>query len=788
MADARVTVGVEVQGIADAISQVGKVGADWYERAQASAKPIAGRGAPNTAAAALAEAGAAGPTAYSPDRIDRILTHLSRWKLGEQEINKLIAQRKLDLEAINKITVPPGKEMYYNAMLRGGATPAQAATNPLVGGAASGDPKVIERYQRQIQRMEGYREDLKEGLYSAQDRAFDKWMPRLVQGFARAASLLGIASAGAIAYESRNRAKEFGIAAADIRAFLGRGSENLNEIAMQAAGPYGVYQIDAARIAGSLRAAGMTGTTAQQIGMTQRFAGLGMHFGLGRQGMAQAAEQGVGGGGFYDAGHFERFANMAGGVSAATGLNAAQRRYQFEDWKGQYEMLSKLYGGRPLNEQSYFGGIYALMGSMRGLNLPAGGAPIATQVMGGLMESMSPIGKSFGDVMRQGALLGLDISKGYMPTLIGINKMMTNAGGVTEALQRLGGNVGIRPGERPTDEQLNNFFQHISGQFPQMLKPLGQYGAVGGDVAGLWQLNAKDLPKDVSTGLQAQIDEARRQADYGPRTVDIGFAGKEITGIGDKLVKIESEIKEMLGPTLMAILSSLMGLSSHAIAFFLGKGGVGATLGALGGVAAKAGTAVAGSAALPVLGAIGAGATLYGAYRWSSQHGADTRQRVMEAGFAAANRYGLDPLRFVAMAGVESEYGTNPRDSSKGAMGPWQIMPKNAQAFKMKDPRNIEENADVAAQLFKEHLGMAKGDVRRATSIYSGNAGKETPHLDWYMTEVTRRMGELAVVVANNTAATRDDADATRLAGQRPANAAPGGPTMNKQKPLRPDH
>lgn len=100
----------------------------------------------------------------------------------------------------------------------------------------------------------------------------------------------------------------------------------------------------------------------------------------------------------------------------------------------------------------------------------------------------------------------------------------------------------------------------------------------------------------------------------------------------------------------------------------------------------------------------------------------DKAERIVEAAWEAATHTDLDPLLILAIAEVESSF--NPKAvSRKNAMGLMQIIPRYHRD-KLRaaggDIFDIEPNMLVGAQIVKEYLSIAKGDLRYALLRYNG--------------------------------------------------------------------
>lgn len=88
----------------------------------------------------------------------------------------------------------------------------------------------------------------------------------------------------------------------------------------------------------------------------------------------------------------------------------------------------------------------------------------------------------------------------------------------------------------------------------------------------------------------------------------------------------------------------------------------------------------------------------------------------------AATRAHLDPLLVRAVIQVESNFKQNAQ-STQGAMGFMQVMPKTAQEQGIRQPFHASENIMGACQYLRELLNRYRGNLKLALAAY--NAG---PH------------------------------------------------------------
>lgn len=88
---------------------------------------------------------------------------------------------------------------------------------------------------------------------------------------------------------------------------------------------------------------------------------------------------------------------------------------------------------------------------------------------------------------------------------------------------------------------------------------------------------------------------------------------------------------------------------------------------------------------------------------------------------AAAQKHGINPSLLLGIAHVESSDGTDKRVSSAGAKGPFQFVPKTAEAYGLTDPTDVSASADAAARLAKDNIAgltRALGRVPTNGEVY----------------------------------------------------------------------
>ena len=98
---------------------------------------------------------------------------------------------------------------------------------------------------------------------------------------------------------------------------------------------------------------------------------------------------------------------------------------------------------------------------------------------------------------------------------------------------------------------------------------------------------------------------------------------------------------------------------------------------------------------------------------------------------AAAEKHGVDPDHLVRMAKTESGMKLDGPQSSKGAIGPMQLMPGTAKDLGV-DPHDPRQNVEGGARYFKSLLDRYDGDYLKASAAYNAgpghvDSGKELP-------------------------------------------------------------
>lgn len=110
---------------------------------------------------------------------------------------------------------------------------------------------------------------------------------------------------------------------------------------------------------------------------------------------------------------------------------------------------------------------------------------------------------------------------------------------------------------------------------------------------------------------------------------------------------------------------------------------------------------------------------------------------------AAGERYNVDPMLLRALAQVESDENPNIPDSSAGAQGPMQIMPKTQQGLGMKpgDAKDYSLAVHAGADLMDRNLKQYGGDVGKAVLAYHGGTDEKNwgPKTRDYLRKVTEK-------------------------------------------------
>jgi len=602
MTQTKVQIDVDASGLEQAMSRFEK-----FSGSMSSAQRVMGQ------FGRFGEEAVRGAGALTPEQYEKMGRALDNMKRMETDITKQVQDRRTALAAIDtqmeKIFSKKSPAMdVYERMIARGFTPEgalrRALAHDLPGGGELAGLRTLEpqarRLHDEIAELEKERARVGGGIPAAQaaydqigqkfneglDRVFSRWMPQLIRA---TLAIGGLGTATAIAAESRSRTLQFNLRAADIAGYIGQRSAIRG--AGLAAGDYGAFPLDRLDIIESLGAAG--GVLNPQS--VNRMAGMGLYFGLGRPGFAQMARQGVATGRFADFAQFGRFGATAGGLSESYGLNPAQRTFFLESNKNLIEQMTRWYGGRPLNVEDYFGGVNTLMTSMRGLNLPAGGFAVAQEVMQNFAQSMTPIGRPFGDLVTQATLLGLRPIPGeglYFGHQRQMIDMLRKPDAFLRSVQGLAGTLDIPtgPGANIDEGQLDALAAVMSRKFPGMLAAMGQLNSVGVNPRDVLQMQDQGLPAETADKMQKALDDVRGAVEDSWRRAEIERTVQEITGIGKGVVAVETFLKQHVGPGTTASLSlvgSAISVLGPGLASYIGAktalgaaGGAGAGLGA----------------------------------------------------------------------------------------------------------------------------------------------------------------------------------------------------------------
>lgn len=89
----------------------------------------------------------------------------------------------------------------------------------------------------------------------------------------------------------------------------------------------------------------------------------------------------------------------------------------------------------------------------------------------------------------------------------------------------------------------------------------------------------------------------------------------------------------------------------------------------------------------------------------------------------AGNKYGVPAWLLHNIYGQESAFGLNAGPSIKGALGPFQFMPKTAQQYGLDDPKNFDKSLDAAGRYLRDLLKEFNGDYKKAAAAYNWGQG-----------------------------------------------------------------
>lgn len=96
----------------------------------------------------------------------------------------------------------------------------------------------------------------------------------------------------------------------------------------------------------------------------------------------------------------------------------------------------------------------------------------------------------------------------------------------------------------------------------------------------------------------------------------------------------------------------------------------------------------------------------------------------------AGRRHRVDPRVLDAIYTVESSRGANVGPSSKGAVGPMQLMPATAESLGVRDPYDLAQSIEGAAKLMRENLDRFGEDYAKAIAAYNWNPTAVESYVD----------------------------------------------------------
>jgi hypothetical protein len=538
---------------------------------------------------------------------DEVRAAMTVRNLDRSRIDELLATAKSALAGIDRqieqiFSKRSPAMMRYEQLMERGFTHETALRRTLASGLPGageiGALRILEpearKLQNAIDRLEARRDALPDSLGSAQDKVFEKWMPRLGRMFQMALGLAGIGSALAILGQARQSAKEFEIFVANTGVGLGMrgGGAMLREGALAEAGAFGSYPIELAHLGSQL--AGGFGRAGLERGRLGRFAGLGLGMGMDREGFARmAAEMSMTAftpdrGGMLES---ERFGLMTLGAAEKSGLTRQQRQFYLESNRNLIELFTQFQGGKPLNVEDFGSHMERLRQAVADLGLVGGGLP----ALRGITEATArlvPIGQRTGDILRTGLLAGFSMDEalraGNGDAEFGMTQLLARGvqpGNLPGFFRQMAGTAlgrEVRPGERLGDEELGDVGRYLrnilSPQLGGVLQTPGGREAIqaimssgGGPVSG--------LSEEGRIALTRLEEEFKRMKGGEFVSVDARFIASSIEGVGALILQLETTLKDYLGPNgaivASILLSGILGATPLGVLAAAAIGGVG---------------------------------------------------------------------------------------------------------------------------------------------------------------------------------------------------------------------
>lgn len=143
---------------------------------------------------------------------------------------------------------------------------------------------------------------------------------------------------------------------------------------------------------------------------------------------------------------------------------------------------------------------------------------------------------------------------------------------------------------------------------------------------------------------------------------------------------------------------------------------------------------------------------------------------------AAGAKHNVDPALLRTIVHQESGGNANTPDSSKGAVGLAQIMPKTAKKLGV-DPKNPAQAIDGAAQLLSESLDRNNGDVGQAVAEYHGGPDRKI----WGPKTAAYQKAVLAAYQGAAPQSGPSDDDILAMASGKAPTAPAAAPTASTQ-------